>query len=206
MDKIQTNARTNYLLEARNTDFAICLRDLCQRFVVKGSTRSSDFYNLPTGRKIEVYGKRSKVIKIDDTKMTHANDSGRNTFHPSRINWSYLYLGKAARIQTKRNNHTIILIPNQKVGGSHCRRTVLKGGYHPPQKKIVVKVLITIIFAYSPRKNKANPMEEYSTLYPATNSASASGKSKGARLVSAKQEIKKIINKGNNGTQNQTLD
>jgi hypothetical protein len=46
-------------------------------------------------------------------------------------------------------------------------------------------------------------MEEYSTLYPATNSASASGKSNGARFVSANAAIKKINHKGNNGKINQ---
>jgi len=34
-------------------------------------------------------------------------------------------------------------------------------------------------------------MAEYSTLYPETSSASASGKSKGCLFVSAKQDIKK---------------
>ena len=59
------------------------------------------------------------------------------------------------------------------------------------------------MFAYSPRKNRVKPIAEYSTLYPATNSASASGRSKGARFVSAKHEIKNKTSKGNNGTQNQ---
>jgi len=48
-------------------------------------------------------------------------------------------------------------------------------------------------------------IDEYSTLYPATSSASASGKSNGLRLVSAKIEIKKIKHKGNKGKQYQTL-
>ena len=39
---------------------------------------------------------------------------------------------------------------------------------------------------YSPKKKSPNDNEEYSTLYPATNSASASGKSNGALFVSAK--------------------
>ena len=83
--------------------------------------------------------------------------------------------------------------------------TKLKGGNHPPKKKRAHKLLITIILAYYPKKNKAKPIEEYSTLYPATNSASASGKSKGALLVSAKIEIKKIIDNGNNGNKNQIV-
>jgi len=58
---------------------------------------------------------------------------------------------------------------------------------------------------YSPKKNSANPIEEYSTLNPATNSASASGKSKGALFVSASIEIKKIIDKGSIGKTNQQV-
>jgi hypothetical protein len=55
-----------------------------------------------------------------------------------------------------------------------------------------------IILPYSPKKNIAKIIDEYSTLYPATNSASASGKSNGARLVSATMDIKKRMNDGNN--------
>jgi len=58
---------------------------------------------------------------------------------------------------------------------------------------------------YSAKKNIAKIIEEYSTLYPATNSASASGKSKGERLVSANIEIKKIIAQGSNGYINQIV-
>jgi hypothetical protein len=35
------------------------------------------------------------------------------------------------------------------------------------------------MFEYSPNENNAKFIAEYSTLYPETNSASASGKSKG---------------------------
>jgi hypothetical protein len=51
---------------------------------------------------------------------------------------------------------------------------------------------------YSLKKNIAKLIEEYSKLYPATNSASASGKSNGVRFVSANIEIKKIIINGKN--------
>jgi len=54
-----------------------------------------------------------------------------------------------------------------------------KGGSHPPKNRITLIELIINIFAYSPKENKAKPIAEYSTLYPETNSASASGKSKG---------------------------
>lgn len=52
-------------------------------------------------------------------------------------------------------------------------------GFHPPKKNSAVTVDIKIILLYSARKNNANPIAEYSTLYPDTNSASASGKSNG---------------------------
>jgi hypothetical protein len=58
---------------------------------------------------------------------------------------------------------------------------------------------------YSAKKNIANVIDEYSTLYPATISASASGRSNGALFVSAKREIKKIILIGNKGIKNQVL-
>ena len=55
------------------------------------------------------------------------------------------------------------------------------------------------MFAYSPSQNMAYIIPEYSVWYPATNSASASGKSKGGLLVSANAEIKKITNIGKRG-------
>jgi len=78
-----------------------------------------------------------------------------------------------------------------------------RGPCHPPKKRIIVKEDIRIMFEYSPKKNKANPMAEYSVKYPATNSASASGKSKGARFVSARIHTSQIIIAGNNGMKNQ---
>jgi hypothetical protein len=61
------------------------------------------------------------------------------------------------------------------------------------------------MLAYSPKKNKAKPIPEYSTLYPETSSASASGKSKGCLFVSASAEIKNMKNIGNKGIINQTF-
>ncbi len=42
---------------------------------------------------------------------------------------------------------------------------------------------------YSARKNNANFSEEYSVWKPPTNSPSASGRSKGARLVSPTMDV-----------------
>ena len=49
----------------------------------------------------------------------------------------------------------------------------------------------------------AKLMDEYSTKNPATISDSPSGRSKGDRFVSARAEMKKTMNMGNSGMQNQ---
>jgi hypothetical protein len=78
-------------------------------------------------------------------------------------------------------------------------------GNQPPQNNTTLIADINSMLLYSPKKNIAKIIEEYSTLYPATNSASASGKSKGARFVSANIETKKINAQGSNGAANQTV-
>ena len=72
-------------------------------------------------------------------------------------------------------------------------------GSQPPKNKMTIRIDINKILLYSPKKNKANKVDEYSTLKPATSSASASGKSKGARLVSAKVQINQIRKRGSKG-------
>jgi hypothetical protein len=79
---------------------------------------------------------------------------------------------------------------------------IYKGGNQPPKNKITIIVDINNMLLYSPKKNIAKIILEYSTLYPATNSASASGKSNGALFVSAIMEIKKIMALGNKGNTN----
>ena len=74
----------------------------------------------------------------------------------------------------------------------------------PPRKRIVVKLHMIIIFPYSAKKNDANAIALYSTLYPATNSASASGRSNGVLFVSAREPTRKIAKSGNRGKINQT--
>jgi len=79
------------------------------------------------------------------------------------------------------------------------------GASQPPKNNSEVSADNHNILLYSAKKNIANVIDEYSTLYPATISASASAKSKGARFVSAKTETKKIIKTGSSGTMNQVL-
>src|SRR5215831_4920153 len=76
-----------------------------------------------------------------------------------------------------------------------------KGGVQPPRKRITATDDTVIMFAYSAMKNAANFMLLYSVWKPATSSFSASGRSNGMRLVSAKAEIRnrmklKICGKG----------
>lgn len=64
---------------------------------------------------------------------------------------------------------------------------------------------MNIIWLYSAKKNKTKHIDEYSTLNPATSSDSPSVKSKGALLVSAKQDTKNIKAAGNKGNKNQIV-
>ena len=77
------------------------------------------------------------------------------------------------------------------------------GGSQPPRNRIVVSAHMVMIATYSPSMNSRYGVEEYSTMKPATSSDSASGRSKGGRLVSARAEMKKITNIGNSGSQYQ---
>lgn len=151
--------------------------------------------------------------KIPVYSNTKPSVNGKKIFQPICINWSNLNRGKLALTKINKNVTTIDLkvkviihqkefstIPNKEL--FVC--LVIKK-WPPPKKKITNKLDINKILAYSPKKKAANRMPEYSTLYPATNSASASGKSKGALFVSAKIEIKKIIDIGNKGKMNQIV-
>src|SRR5215212_2806780 len=73
---------------------------------------------------------------------------------------------------------------------SPCQR----GMSHPPRKSVAISIDTVSTCAYSAMKNIENFIELYSVWYPVTSSLSASGRSKGSRLVSAKQEIQKKKN------------
>ena len=89
--------------------------------------------------------------------------------------------------------------------GMTLKGNISKGGSHPPKNKITVIELIKIMLAYSPRKNKTKEADEYSVKKPATSVDSSSGRSKGSLFVSARADIKKIMNIGNKGIANQTV-
>lgn len=64
------------------------------------------------------------------------------------------------------------------------------------RNKMVVNVFMSMMLAYSARKNRANGPAAYSTLNPETSSDSPSVRSNGARLVSARVEMYHIIARG----------
>ncbi len=72
-------------------------------------------------------------------------------------------------------------------------------GIQPPKKNKVDIALIIKIFPYSAMKIAANRTDAYSTLLPATNSASASIRSNGVRFVSANEVITKSNQIGHSG-------
>jgi len=100
----------------------------------------------------------------------------------------------------------IVFNPKLMDSGIKLNGNISIKGNQPPKNNIVVIDDIKIILLYSAKKNNANPIAEYSTLYPDTSSASASGKSKGCLFVSASAVTKKIKNTGNNGKLNQIKD
>lgn len=74
-----------------------------------------------------------------------------------------------------------------------------RGTYEAPKKRMVERVFMKRMLAYSARKNRAKGPPAYSTLKPDTSSDSPSVRSKGARLVSARVEVNHIAASGQAG-------
>ena len=74
------------------------------------------------------------------------------------------------------------------------------GPCQPPRKQAAAIAEITITSMYSAMKNEPKRMPPYSVLYPPTISASPSGRSNGARAVSAKPATMKMQKPTNWGT------
>lgn len=75
----------------------------------------------------------------------------------------------------------------------------ISGLWNAPRNRIVVKIFIIMMLAYSARKKSAKGPPAYSTLKPDTSSDSPSVRSKGARLVSARVEMNHIMARGHDG-------
>jgi hypothetical protein len=69
-----------------------------------------------------------------------------------------------ARTQRKINKQKEILRAIHTNPGIHVKGAAELGGSQPPKKKRLMRVLIRIMLAYSPRKKREKLREEYSTL------------------------------------------
>ncbi len=94
-----------------------------------------------------------------------------------------------------------ILANSHANGGIASTSGASTGAAQPPRNMTVASADTRIMLAYSPRKNSAKGMPEYSTWNPATISDSPSATSNGARLVSATPEMKYTRNMGASGSQ-----
>src|SRR5437868_3427439 len=91
-----------------------------------------------------------------------------------------------------------VLSRNQKMPSAGMfNGQTLMGDSQPPRNRMLIMAQSMMTFIYSARKNSRKGPEEYSTKKPATNSLSASSRSKGGRWVSARDETKKITSMGN---------
>ena len=75
----------------------------------------------------------------------------------------------------------------------------LHGPCQPEKKSVTIRAESVIRLMYSAVWKRPQRMPEYSVWYPATSSCSASGRSNGARLVSAMPARKKITRPTNCG-------
>src|SRR5215831_9196305 len=95
------------------------------------------------------------------------------------------------------------LSTNQTIPGTQVKGGSATGGSQPPRNRIAAIAHIVVMATYSPSMNNRYGVEPYSTMKPATSSDSASTRSNGGRLVSARAEMKNTMNIGNRGSQNQ---
>lgn len=114
---------------------------------------------------------------------------GRKDFQVSAISRSYRIRGRVPRIQI----NVKATINDKRVWKISENAPIRDKGIN----RVVVKMLIIIILAYSAIKIRAKLPLLYSTLKPETSSDSPSAKSKGVRLVSARVVIYQLKNIGN---------
>src|SRR3954465_2724876 len=78
--------------------------------------------------------------------------------------------------KNQSSGHQPVFAPFQMLIGQGARQ--------PPRNRVAASAETVTMLTYSARKKRANFSEEYSVWKPPTSSLSASGRSKGARLVS----------------------
>src|SRR5207302_8668994 len=104
-----------------------------------------------------------------------------------------------------------IFARNHRIGHQPVLSTPLsialsgQGARHPPRNSVVAIAATVVTLMYSARKNIANLIDAYSVWKPATSSLSASGRSKGARLVSPTIATRYMTNDGMSGSAYQSF-
>src|SRR5690625_3054276 len=106
---------------------------------------------------------------------------------------------------TNKNPHSFPV--NHSTGNQPCsapsHRFTGHGACQPPKNMVVANAETVTMLTYSASMNMANANEEYSVWNPPTNSPSASGRSKGARLVSPTIAVRYTMNDGSRMIPNQ---
>lgn len=115
--------------------------------------------------------------------------TGRNPFHVKYMRWSYRIRGKVPRTHTNRVAKIIVLSTKKVL-------LIAPILLIDPMNRTAEVILIKRMLVYSAIKIKANSPLLYSVLNPDTNSDSPSAKSKGDRLVSAREVVNHIISNG----------
>lgn len=127
--------------------------------------------------------RRSCIINSISRRLT-----GRKIFHVKNISLSYRMRGIVPRSQMNRVLNIVVLITSHMFSDSIFRA--------PGIKSVAVISLINKIFMYSAIKIIANRTLLYSVLNPDTSSDSPSARSKGVRLVSARDVVNHIVING----------
>src|SRR5688572_25715717 len=117
---------------------------------------------------------------------------GSRNFQLKSISRSTRKRGKVQRNQRKQKTSASVLTRNQAQLGTIESQG--SGAAPPPRNSAEARRQASSMYAYSARKKSENFMPEYSVWKPATSSDSASGMSKGMRLVSATEAIRKMTN------------
>lgn len=155
--------------------------------------------------KISLLGIISSPYNKQGIVIIKATTIGNKHIQQKLINWSKRILGKVALTHIKIKTSIMLFNPIEKQEyipseiGLMLIKKFLNIIKYPPINKIVIKIQISNILAYSPKKKDTKTDPACSVIKPLTNSDSASGKSKGALFVSAIHAIKNIINAGNKG-------
>src|SRR3989344_1528129 len=135
------------------------------------------------------------------TNNKYTSVTGIKIFQPRRMIWSERKRGKVARIQMNMDTTRKVLIPSQIQPGIQLNNALSMGGSQPPRNISAARMEGSHMLAFSARKKIAKPMPEYSTIWPATISASPSTTSNGWRFVSATPEIRETRKMGSSGSQ-----